>query len=473
MSSVFDIWRKIMQSNAKVLFSNKQIAKILLPLIVQSLLTVTIGMVDSMMVSSEGEAAFAGVSLITSLDTLLVTLFTALSTGGTVVLAQMMGRNEKARACEAAKQLWYVTLAISTVISVIVLLFRTPLLIALFGDVEADVMKNAMDYFIFIAISFPFFAIDSGVGAIFRAQGDSMITLKISLFKNALNIAGNALFIYGLGFGAMGAAISTLISRTIGAIIITVIAHHKKRYIYIEHLLHYRPDKTIIKSIFHIGIPNGIENSLFHFGKLITSSLVSTLGTAAIAANAAAHSLATLQYTMGGAVHNTSVAVVGRCIGAEEKEQAKHYTRYLLAIEYLLVLVISVLICLLSSPLLGLYHLSGTAFDSARMLLFYHSAVSILIWPVAFGLPSSFRAANDVHFPMAVSIFSMWFFRVALAYVLAQDVVSVLGLWSFRGFGLGIMGVWIAMTIDWVFRTVLFAWRYWSGKWLTKYKKEI
>lgn len=461
-----------MKTIEKPMFTNRQLAKILLPLIVQSLLTVTISMVDSIMVSSEGEAAFAGVSLITSLDTLLVTLFTALSTGGTVVLAQMMGRNERARASEAAKQLWYLTLAIATVISAIVLIFRVPLLTALFGDAEAEVMKNAMNYFIFIAISFPFFAIDSGVGAVFRAQGDSMITLKISLFKNTINIVGNALFIYVFGMGAMGAAISTLISRIIGAIIITVIAHHKKRYIYMERLLHYRPDKTIIKSIFYIGIPTGIENSLFHFGKLITSSLVSTLGTAAIAANAAAHSLATLQYTMGGAVHNTSVAVVGRCIGAEEKEQAKHYTRYLLAFEYLLVFIISGVICLLSSPLLGLYHLSGTAFDSARILLFYHSAVSILIWPVAFGLPCSFRAANDVHFPMAISIFSMWFFRVMLAYFLAQETVSVFGIWSFSGVGLGILGVWIAMTVDWVFRAALFAWRYLSGKWLTKYKHQ-
>ncbi|MBQ9759814.1 MAG: MATE family efflux transporter [Clostridia bacterium] len=461
-----------MQTGHSPLFSNRQLAKILLPLILQSLLTVTIGMVDSIMVSSEGEAAFAGVSLVNSLDTLLVTLFTALATGGTVVLAQMMGREDRLLACETAKQLCYTITALSSVMTLLVLLLRAPLLSLLFGEVEESVMQNAMDYFIFIALSLPFFALDSGVGAIFRAQGDSMITLKISLLKNALNIVGNALFIYVLRMGAMGAAISTMLSRVIGAVIMTVIAHHQKRYIYIEHLFHYRPKPSIIRAILHIGIPNGVENSLFQFGRLITSSLVSTLGTASIAANAAALSLANLQYTMGGAVHNTSLAVIGRCIGAEEQEQAKQYTRRLLGIEYLLVLTVSAIICLFSSPLLGLYHLSGESFGCARSLLFYHSAASILIWPVAFGLPSSFRAANDINFTMVVSICSMWIFRVALAYGLAQSTVSIFGLWSIRGMGLGIMGVWIAMTVDWVFRAVLFLWRYLSGKWLTKYKKQ-
>lgn len=451
------------------LFSRKDISKILFPLVLQNMLTITIGMVDSIMVSGDGEAAFAGVSLVSSLDTLLVTLFSSIASGGAVVLAQTMGRGDRKLSCEAAKQLIYVTFAIATVISVCVLIPRTALLQLLFGDAEADVMRNALGYFTIIALSFPFLAVDNAVGAIFRAQGDSMISLKISLFKNALNISGNAILIYGLHMGAIGAALATLIARIIGAVVLILIVHRKERYIYVEHLFTYRPSKDIVKAILHIGVPNGIENSLFQFGKVITSSLISTLSTASIAANAAALSLANLQYTTGGAVQSTMISVVGKCVGAEEKEQAKRYARILLALGYLLIFIVSVLLAVFATPLLSLYNLSPEGLVTARELIWFHGAASIVLWATAFCLPSVFRAANDVRFTMVVSIFSMWAFRVALAHILVPSSLTVLG-YELTGAGMDIMGVWVAMTIDWVFRAILFAWRFCSGRWLTKYK---
>ena len=455
--------------NGNPLFSRKDIAKILLPLVLQNILTITIGMVDSIMVSGDGEAAFAGVSLVSSLDTLLVTLFSSIASGGAVVLAQTMGRGDQKLSCEAAKQLLYVTSAIAAVISVCVLIPRTALLQLLFGEVEADVMRNALGYFSIIAISFPFLAVDNAVGAIFRAQGDSMISLKISIFKNLLNISGNAFFIYGLHMGAIGAALATLIARIIGAVVLIAIAHGKVRYIYIEHLFTYRPNKEIIKAILHIGVPNGIENSLFQFGKVITSSLISTLSTASIAANAAALSLANLQYTTGGAVQSTMISVVGKCVGAEEKEQAKHYAKVLLFLGYVLIFIVSVLLAVFASPLLSLYNLSPEGLVTAKELIWFHGAASIVLWAAAFCLPSVFRAANDVRFTMVVSIFSMWAFRVALAQILVPESLTVFG-YELAGAGMDIMGVWVAMTIDWVFRAILFAWRFYSDRWLTKYK---
>ena len=455
--------------NGNPLFSRKDIAKILLPLVLQNILTITIGMVDSIMVSGDGEAAFAGVSLVSSLDTLLVTLFSSIASGGAVVLAQTMGRGDQKLSCEAAKQLLYVTAAIATVISVCVLIPRTALLQLLFGDAEADVMQNALGYFSVIAISFPFLAVDNAVGAIFRAQGDSMISLKISIFKNLLNISGNAFFIYGLHMGAIGAALATLIARIIGAVVLIAIAHRRERYIHIEHLFTYRPNKDIVKAILHIGVPNGIENSLFQFGKVITSSLISTLSTASIAANAAALSLANLQYTTGGAVQSTMISVVGKCVGAEEKEQAKRYAKILLALGYLLIFIVSVLLAVFATPLLSMYNLSPEGLVTARELIWFHGVASIVLWATAFCLPSVFRAANDVRFTMVVSIFSMWAFRVALAHVLVPESLTVLG-YEIAGAGMDIMGVWVAMTIDWVFRAILFAWRFYSGRWLTKYK---
>ena len=458
-----------MKDRNELLFSRKQIAMIIAPLILQGILSIAIGLVDSMMVSNKGEAAFAGVSLVGSLDTLLITLFTALTSGGSVVLAQAIGRGDQKRSCEAAKQLWYATTAVATVITVTVVLLRRPLLHLLFGEVEDSVMQNALAYFFFVALSFPFLAMENSVSATFRAQGDSMISLKISLFMNVLNIIGNAILIYGADLGAAGAAIATLLSRIVGAVLMTAIAHNQKRLIFLERLFHYKPDFGIIKDILRIGVPNGVENSIFQFGRLITQSLVSNLGTMAIAANAAALSLANLQYTTGGSIQSTMVTVVGRCVGAKKRDQAKYYAKSLLGIGYAVIGGVIVLMCVFSLPLLRLFGLPTESTGLAQQLLFYHSAVSILIWPVAFCLPNAFRAANDVRFSMVVSTVSMWVFRVALGYVLALETVSVFGLFSFAGAGMGVMGVWVAMTVDWVARTVLFLWRFISEKWLAKY----
>ncbi|MBQ8371086.1 MAG: MATE family efflux transporter, partial [Clostridia bacterium] len=205
-------------------------------------------------------------------------------------------------------------------------------------------------------------------------------------------------------------------------------------------------------------------------GRLMTTSLVSSLGTVAIAANAATLSLANFQYTVGGSVQSTMVAVVGRCVGAKEKEQAKHYVRILLGGSYLMIAATDLLLCLFSTPLLGLFGLTPESTDLSRVLLIYHSAVSVILWPAAFCLPPAFRAANDVMFTMVTAIFSMWFFRVAAAYFLALETVSVFGLFTLPGMGLGLMGVWYAMTADWIFRTALFLWRLISGRWLARSK---
>lgn len=462
--------KTMIKDKQQMLFSHRQIAAIILPLLLQNLLSITIGMADSMMVSNKGEAAFAGVSLVNSLDTVLITLFNSLAAGGSVVLAQAMGRKDREYSCKAAKQMLYATTIMATVIALTVQIFRVPLLRLLFGEVEESVFQNALVYFFFVSISFPFLAIENSIAATLRAQGDSMTSLKISMLMNLLNIGGNAALIYGLDLGAAGAAIATLLSRMIGACIQVIIIHNPKRYIHIKRMLHYRPDGEVIKSILRIGVPNGIENTMFQFGRLMTSSLVSLLGTVSIAANAAALSLANFQYTTGGAIQSSMVAVVGRCVGAEKKDQAKHYTWLLLGIAYVAIISVVVILSVFATPLLSLYGLSGETSDVARRLLLYQGAVSVFIWPIGFCLPPAFRAASDVKFTMLVSTFSMWIFRVALAYVMALETVSIFGIFSFPGLGMGVMGVWVAMTVDWVFRTILFLWRLLSGKWLTQYR---
>ena len=457
------------QKTKAPLFSSRALLKIILPLIAQQALAVTIGMVDSIMVSSAGEAAMSGVSLVNSLDLLLVYIFTSLSAGGAVVVSQALGKRDLTLARDSAKQLLYAILAVSVALSAVVLIFRVPLLSSLFGDVEADVMHHAQSYFFYVALSFPFLAIYSAGSVIYQAMGNTFISFVTSILMNILNVAGNAVLIYQFEMGAAGAAIATLLSRIVGAVMMFVFVLNKNNEVYVEHVFRYRPNRKIIKNILGIGIPNGLENSMFQFGKLLTQSLISSLGTAVIAANAVAHTLATFQY-MPGAVGTAMVTVVGRCVGAEEREQAKKYARKLIGIAYVILWVIILGTLLLSGAAIKAYDLGEESSALARKFIIYHSIFSAVIWPVGFVLPNAFRAASDVKFTLYISAFSMWVFRVALSYVLTLESISFFGLFTIPGLGLGAMGVWVAMTIDWVFRAILFVWRYLSGKWLTKYK---
>lgn len=441
----------------EMLFNRRDLTRILVPLFIEQILAVTIGMFDSMMVSSAGEAAVSGVALVDTVNILLSNIFAALATGGAVVCSQFLGRKDIVSARKSAKQLLYSVFAVSFIIMCFAIFFRKPLLSIIFGKVEADVMSNAVIYFLFTALSYPFLALFNGGAALFRSIGNSKISMIVSVVMNVVNVAGNAVLIYIFHLGAAGAAIATLISRILGAFIIIRLLLNKNTPIYIEKLFEFKPDFSIIKRILGIGIPNGLENGMFHFGKILTQSLISTFGTATIAANTVAVTVANFQYAIGGAVGLSLITIVGRCVGAGEKEQAKQYTKKLIVMEHIFIIFISVIVVLLSKVIIGAYNLSDEGSIIAFNLITFHSIFVSTIWPVAFTLPSTFRAASDVKYPMVVSVFSMWLFRVAFSYILAN------------GFGMGIYGVWTAMMLDWIFRAILFVTHYIRGKWLTKY----
>lgn len=440
-------------------FTRRDLLKIILPLFIEQLLAVTVGMADSMMVATAGEAAVSGVSLVDTINILMINIFAALATGGAVVCSQFIGKKDYDSARSSAKQLLYATLAVSTVIMVIALLFRTSLLKLIFGGVSAEVMENAKIYFLITVLSYPFLALYNGGAALFRSMGNSKISMKVSVMMNLINVAGNALLIFGFGLGVAGAAIATLLSRIVGSVIMLVLLHDRTNPIYVEELFHYVPNFSIIKNILHIGIPSGIENGMFQFGKLLTQSLISTFGTAAIAANAVAGTLSTFEYAIGSAIGLSLITVVGQCIGAGDRQSAKHYTVKLLKIEYISIGVMVVLMSVLLKPILALYNLSDAATSQTVWLMLLQHVFAVTVWPLSFTLPNSFRAASDVRYPMVVSVVSMWAFRVGFSYVYAL------------GMDMGVFGVWLAMVTDWVFRAVLFTIRYARGKWLTKYKE--
>ena len=391
--------------------------------------------------------------MVDNIMVLLINIFAALATGGAVVAGQYLGQKREKDACIAAKQLiWFIFLC-SVGITAIVYLGRNFILHSVFGAIDADVMSSANTYLMIVTASIPLIALYNGGAAIFRAMGNSKVSMQVSIVMNVINVAGNAILIYGFHRGTEGVAIPTLVSRMVAAILILGLLCNQTRVLHLEKTLRYHLNGSMVKRILNIGVPNGLENSMFQLGKILVLSLVSTFGTSAIAANAVSNAVALFQILPGMAISLAVTTVISRCVGAGDYEQAKYYTRKLLKITYCCMAVTVALIFAVLPLIMKVYNLSaGTSAESEKILLF-HGCSAILVWPIAFNLPAVFRASGDVRYSMITSIVSMWIFRIAFSYILGKYM------------GIGVFGVWIAMIIDWCFRAILFVYRYFSGKW--------
>ena len=435
------------------LFSSAALRKLIVPLVVEQFLAMTIGMADTIMVTSVGEHAVSGVSLVDNISILLINVFSALATGGAVVAAQYLGSRDEPNACAAAKQLFYVIGALSTATMAVCLLFREPILRLVFGHLEESVMEAAMTYFLLTALSYPLLAVYNAGAALFRAMGNSKVSMLASLLMNIVNIGLNAILIYGVGIGVAGAGFGTLFSRLAGAVLMTwLICQHGHR-IHIDHLLHFEFRGQLVKKILRIGVPNGLENGMFQLGKIIVQGMIASYGTAAIAANAVCNSIAGFPIIPGSAIGLALITVVGQCVGAQRYEEAKQYIHKLTGLAYLFMFFFNALIAIFCSQIVGFFSLSAEATDTAVQIMLWHSLFCAVFWPAAFTMPNGLRAANDVRFTMTVSILSMWICRICMSYILGTVL------------GMGALGTWFAMFLDWIVRIVFFAVRLHSNKW--------
>lgn len=435
------------------MFSRKQLIRLIIPLMIEQILAVTVGMAGMVMVASAGEAAVSGVSLVDTLNLLLISLFAALATGGAVVSAQYLGHKELHMACKSANQLLLSATVISLIITIISLIANNMILKIICGNVEAEVFNNARKYFYITALSFPFLAIYNSCAALFRAMGNSRISMKVSLIMNIINIIGNAILVFGFHLGVVGVAIPAIVSRAVAAVIIFSLISSKEYPIHVGHIFHLGYDWAMIKRILNIGIPNGLENSLFQIGKILVQGIVAGFGTSAITANAVASTIASFENIPGTAIGLAMITIVGQCIGANDHQQAKEYTVKLMKITHLIMFAVSLTVVLFRVPIVSIYQISQGTSSIAIQLIVYHSICSVFIWPSSFALPNALRAANDVRFTMIIAIISMWVWRIGFSYILAIN------------FDLGVLGVWIAMTVDWLFRAICFLVRFVSGKW--------
>lgn len=435
------------------LFDNKMLVALIIPLIIEQLLAVLVGLADGIMIAQVGESAVSGVSLVDQVMTLLINLFAALATGGAVVAGQYLGMKRDEEANKSATQLiWFVTLC-AIVITGIVYLGRNFILDTVFGEITPEVRAHANTYLMIVTASIPFIAMYNGGAAIFRAMGNSKVSMKVAVIMNIINVVGNAILVLGLKWGTEGVAIPTLVSRMVAAIMIMILLFNEELTLHVEKSWKYRPNFMQIKKILKVGIPNSVENSMFQLGRLMVFSLVSTFGTNAIAANAVSQTLAMVQILPGMAIGLAVTTVISRCVGAGDYEQVNYYNKKMLGIVYASMAATIALTYLALPWILKLYNLSDVTTKITTDIMLFHSIGAAVFWPISFTLPSTFRACGDARSCMIISILSMWIFRIGFSYVLGKFM------------GMGVFGIWVAMVIDWVFRCICFGIRYFRGTW--------
>lgn len=438
------------------MFSKAALRQLIIPLILEQMLAMMVGLAATIMIARVGESAVSGVSLVDSLNNLIISILTALCTGGAVVCAQYLGRRDPGQARNAARQLFYIALVFATVLGAILLIAPSFFVRVIFGEIDPAVLNSATTYIFYSALSYPFLAVYSSCAALFRSMGNSRVSLLASLIMNVVNIAANAILIYIFGLGVTGAGIATLVSRIVAAVIMLLLIQSKQNPIYLRTLYRIRFDGGVMRSILSVGIPTGFENGLFNFGKLLVQTLVASLGTSAIAANAILGSISNLSIVPGLGLSLAMITVFGQCVGAGDYEQAVNYLKKLMTYSFFAMAIVNIPLLLFSKSIIGLFPISQEAFAISVQMLPVLAVADIVFWPVSFVFPNALRAAGDARFTMIVSASTMWIVRFGLSYVFV------------RFLGLGVAGVWYCMVIDWFVRSIFFVLRYRSGKWRTK-----
>lgn len=432
------------------------IRNLLIPVVLEQLLNSIMGTADTMMVSNVGSAAISAVSLVDSINVLVIQAFSALAAGGAIVCAQYIGQRNKEKANESARQVLFIITAISVAVSLFCLVFQKPLLRLIFGSVEEKVMRASEIYFFYTALSFPFIAAYDSAASIFRAQDNTRGPMTISMISNVMNIAGNAIMIWAFHMGVAGAALSTLISRIFCAVVVLIQLRKERegQEIVVRDYFKIRPNWSMIKRILGIGIPSGVENSMFQLGKLAIQSTVSTLGTAAIAAQAMTNILENLNGIAAIGVGVGLMTIVGQCLGAGRKDEAVYYIKKLCVIAEIVVLTSCLIVFALTKPVTILGGMEKESADMCFHMVMWITIMKPLVWTMAFVPGYGLRAAGDVKFSMITSCCTMWACRFCLCVFLI------------RVMGFGPMGVWIGMFADWTVRSIIFTWRFHSRKWL-------
>lgn len=439
--------------DARKLFSNHDLKLLILPLFLEQLLEVLVGVSDTFMVSYAGEAAVSGVSLVNMFNTVFIFLFSALAAGGAVVVSQYIGSRDEKNGNLSAGQLVMIAAVFSVAVMIFSLVLNRQLLRLLFGEVDQDVMEACVTYLRISAYSYPGIAVYNAGAAIYRSMGKTNVTMNISLAANGINIAGNAIGVFVFHAGVAGVAYPSLIARAFSAVVILILCFRKQEQVRLEWKSIFHWEGSMVKRILGIAVPNGIENGLFQLTKVALSSITALFGTVQIAANGVAQSFWSVAALMGTALGLAFVTVIGQCMGAGDTEAAEYYMRKLLRITFLASILWNGLILLAAPFVLRGYAISDEAARLVVILVIIHNIFNALFYPLSGALANGLRAAGDVKYTMYVSIFSTIGCRVvfSILFGICMD--------------LGVIGIAFAMCLDWMIRAAFFWIRFRRGKW--------
>lgn len=438
---------------SKRLFSNRDLKRMIVPLFLEQLLVMLVGIADTLVVSYAGEAAVSGVSLVNQFNTIFIYLFTALSSGGAVVISQYIGGGKKDGAGESASQLFMFSAVFSVVISAAVLLGNERMLHLMFGRVEDSVMQACVTYLRISAYSYPALAIYNSGAALYRSLGKTSVTMYLSVASNVINVVGNIIGVFVLKAGVAGVAYPSLIARIFSAVVITVLCFRARNEVVYRKDWIFQWNGAMMKRILGIAVPNGVENGIFQLVKVALSSIVALFGTYQIAANGVAQSIWSLAALAGVAMGPVFITVIGQCMGNRDIEAAEFYFRKLTRITLLISAGWNLLIFALTPVFMQFYSLSPEAKELVIWLVLIHNVFNAAAYPFSGALSSGLRAAGDVKFTMYVSIASTIAGRLVLSYVFGILL------------NMGVIGIAGAMVCDWSIRAVIFFFRQRSGKW--------
>lgn len=434
-------------------FSNQDLKAMIIPLFLEQLLVMLVGIADTLVVSHAGEAAVSGVSLVNQFNTIFIYLFTAVASGGAVVISQYIGRKEKAAAGESASQLLLFSAVFSVIISVVALIGNEWILCLMFGKVEDSVMQACIIYLRISAYSYPALAVYNSGAAVYRSLGKTNVTMYLSVVSNIINVAGNLIGVFVLNAGVAGVAYPSLIARIFSAVAITVLCFQKKNKVFYQGKWISRWNKKMMKQILNIAVPNGLENGIFQFVKVALSGIVALFGTYQIAANGVAQSIWCLAALAGVSMGPVFITVIGQCMGNRNIKAAEVYFKKLTRITLFLSSTWNVFVFLLTPLFLKFYALEPETKQLVIWLVLIHNVFNAIAFPFSGSLSNGLRAAGDVKFTMYVSIASTIAGRLLLSYLFG--IV----------FQLKVIGIAAAMVCDWMIRAAIFLWRQKSGKW--------
>ena len=440
-------------SEEQMPFSGKDLQKMIVPLFLEQLLVMLVGMADTLVVSYAGESAVSGVSLVNQFNTIFIYLFTALASGGAVVISQYVGRSESDSAGESASQLLLFSTLFSVLIAVLVLVGNQSMLRLLFGRVEDSVMQACITYLRISAYSYPALAVYNAGAAVYRSLGKTNVTMYLSVVSNLINVVGNIIGVFVLRAGVAGVAWPSLIARLFSAVVITALCFQKKNEVVYRVKWIFRWDGKLMQRILHIAVPNGIENGIFQLVKVALSSIVALFGTYQIAANGVAQSIWSMAALAGVSMGPAFITVIGQCMGNRDVEAAEYYFKKLTKITLLISTAWNLLIFLLTPVFLQFYALESQTKRLVIWLVLIHNVFNAAAFPFSGALSNGLRAAGDVKFTMYVSIASTILGRLVLSYLLGITL------------DMGVIGIALAMVCDWIIRAVIFFRREKSGKW--------